>query len=231
MPRVLIERELLDLPNAATRLEIERNLRDIMAANRWLGGTAIVLHHLSHLIGANPSNRPVRILDLATGAADIPIAIARWARRRGITVRITAVDGNPEVVEFARRNTLAFPEIRVDRRDILALPYRSREFHFVTCSQILHHLTNDDAVSVLRSANRIASRGIVVSDLRRRTMLLLAARLGSIFLANRLTRHDARVSLENAFTPTELLELARKADLPCALHLHGPFRLALRTPV
>jgi len=226
--RVLVQREMLDLPRQATRSEVEQNLRDIMAANRWLGGTSVVMRHLSHLIGPNPARQPIRILDLATGAADIPIAVAEWARTSGITVQITAVDANPEVVEFARRNARLFPEIRVDRQDVLLPAYRSREFHFVTCSQVLHHLTNEQAVCVLRAANRLSSQGIVISDLRRRTMCASAAWLGSHLLTNRLSRHDARISFQNAFTPREMRELAEKAGFPCwALHLHGPCRLAL----
>lgn len=228
MARVLAEREYLDLPRQATRSEVEHNLRDIMAANRWLGGTSVVMRHLSHLIGPSPERQPIRILDIATGAADIPIAVATWARRHGITVQITAVDANPDVVEFARRNTHLFPEICVSRHDALSLPYRNHEFRYVVCSQVLHHLTNDEAIRVLGTANRLASEGIVVSDLRRRTMCSAAARAISPMLANRLSRHDAKVSFLNAFTPREMKELAKSAGLPCfAIYLHGPCRLAL----
>ena len=190
--------------------------------------TGVVLRHLSHLIGVSPARQPVRILDLGTGAADIPMAIVHWARDHGIAVQIAAVDGNPEVLEYARRNTRGFPEICVTEQSILDLRYEDRCFDFVVCSQILHHLENDEALSVLRSANRLSTQGMVVSDLRRRGVCIFAAEIGSRFLRNRLSRHDARVSFRNAFTADEMRELAERAELPCyTLHLHGPCRFAL----
>ena len=228
MERILAESELLDLPKRATRSEIEGNLADITKSNRWLGGTAVVLRHLSHLIGVSPARQPIRILDMATGAADIPTAIVRWARDHGIAVQIAAVDANPEVLEYARRNTRGFPEICLAEQNILDLRYEDRCFDFVVCSQILHHLENDEALTVLRSANQLSTQGIVVSDLRRRGVCIFAAQIGSRFLRNRLSRHDARVSFRNAFAPAEIRELAEQAELPCyTLQRHGPCRFAL----
>jgi len=228
LKRILAERELLDLPKRATRSEIEGNLADITRANRWLGATAVVLRHLSHLIALSPARQPVRILDLGTGAADIPVAIVHWARDHSIAVQIAAVDGNPEVLEYARRNTRGFPEICLAEQNILDLRFEDRCFDFVICSQILHHLENDEALSMLRSANRLSTQGIVVSDLRRRGVCIFAAEIGSRLLRNRLSRHDARVSFRNAFTPAEMRELAEQAELPCyALRFHGPCRFAL----
>lgn len=228
MKRILAERELLDLPKRATRSEIEGNLADITRANRWLGGTAVVLRHLSHLIGISPARQPIRILDLGTGAADIPVVIVHWAREHGIAVQIAAVDANPVVLEYARRNTRRFPEICLAEQNILDLRYEDRCFDFVVCSQILHHLENEGALSVLRAANRLSTQGIVVSDLRRRGVCIFAAGIGSRFLRNRLSRHDARVSFRNAFTDAETRELAEQAELPCfTIRFHGPCRFAL----
>lgn len=228
MQRTVIDKELLDVPGSATRAEIEGNLRDIAAANRWLGGTSVVLGHLTRLIGRNTNRRPIRILDLATGCADIPAAIVRWASKRDIAVRITAVDKNPDVVRIARENTRMIPEIAVEQQNILTLPYPPRAFDFVTCSQIIHHLSSEEVVTVLRTANRLSTQGIVVSDLHRRPFCISLAGLGSHLLSNRLSRHDARVSFPNAFTPQEIRELAEAAELVCyTLYAHWPCRTAL----
>jgi hypothetical protein len=69
--------------------------------NRFLGGHRIALAYLDDLLDGVPMN-PVRILDLATGGADLPRAIAQWARQQCVGVEITAVDGNPEIVTIAR---------------------------------------------------------------------------------------------------------------------------------
>ena len=67
--------ELLDLPDQDLP-ELERCLRDLAWINRFLGGTRVIFRHLPRLVaGLSP---PVRILDVATGYADIPRAVARW---------------------------------------------------------------------------------------------------------------------------------------------------------
>ena len=225
MERTLIGKELLDLPGSATREEIRGNLRDIAFANRWFGGTSVVLRHLRKMLGDADT---VTVLDLATGLGDIPMAIVRWARRRGIAVKITAVDNNPTVVELAREHARAFPEITIEQRSILDLPYEDASFDFVTSSQTIHHLSNQEVEQVLRSANRLAAKGIIISDLRRRPFCRYLAGTASMLMANRLTRHDGRLSFKNAFTPEEIEELADKAGLSnYRVHLHGPCRLSL----
>lgn len=228
MRRAFDERELLDLPGAATRSEIQGNLKDIAASNRWFGGTAVVLGHLSRMISPDSEQDTIRILDLGTGFGDIPVAIVCWARRQGLRVRITAVDSNPMVVELARKNTESYEEICVDQQDILSLPYKDGEFQFTTCSQVIHHLSNENALAALRAANRLSTKGVIVSDLRRSRLCIVLASLASHLIRNRLSAHDLRVSFRNAFTPDELRELAKCACMPMPMvYRHGPCRLAL----
>jgi len=225
LERTLVGKELLDLPGSATREEIRDNLREIAFANRRLGGTAVILGHLKSMLG---DMRSVTILDLATGMADIPAAVVRWGRKNGIAIKITAVDSNPIVIELAREHARAFPEISIEQRNILNLPYEDASFDFVTCSQFIHHLSNDEVEQVLRSADRLSAKGIIISDLRRRPFCRYFAGFASLFVPNRLSRHDGQISFKNAFTPEEIRELADKVGLTqYGVYLHGPCRIAL----
>src|SRR3954470_21774047 len=84
--------------------ELSANFRDIRLVNRLFGGTAVVMQHLPTLLAAAPLDRPVTVLDLATGSGDIPLAIARWAEQRGRAVAITASDASDEVLAIAARH-------------------------------------------------------------------------------------------------------------------------------
>ncbi|HEV2131914.1 MAG TPA: methyltransferase domain-containing protein [Longimicrobiaceae bacterium] len=220
--------ELMDEP-AADVAELRRTLRDLRVVNRWLGGTHVVLRHLRAMLSRLPLER-YRILDVATGSGDIPLSVARWARRRGIAVEILATDAHPRTAALARELTAAEPAIRVEQADALSLPYEDAAFDFALCSTALHHFDGQDALQVLRELDRVAAHGVVVSDLLRSRFGLWGARLlaATLWRRSELTRHDGPLSVRRAFTAAELRGLARAAGLRNArVHTHHLFRLSL----
>ena len=221
--------ELMDLPGTA-RGDMEHALDDLRGVNRWLGGTRVVLHHLARLFAAHP--RPsYRLLDVGTGAADIPLAISRWARRRGVSVSIVATDNHPTTLELAREAARGEPAVTVETADALALAYPAASFDVALCSTALHHFDDDeDAVRVLRELDRVSRIGLIVNDLARSRTALLGARLlaATVWRRHRLTRHDGPLSVRRALTVPEMRRLAERAGLRGAtVRGHFPFRLAL----
>jgi len=67
-----------------------------------------VIEYVERFVSLMPT-KPLNILDLGTGAADIPRAIAAWARKRQLPVTITAVDRNPEILQLARESCRDWP--------------------------------------------------------------------------------------------------------------------------
>ena len=210
--------------------ELGRSLADLRGVNRWLGGYRVVLHHLDRLIARHP--RPTyRVLDVATGSADIPLKVAAWARARGIRMEIVATDLHATTLDFARRQAAADPDVRVEAADALHLPYADGAFDFALCSTALHHFdARDELVRVLRELDRVTRIGGIVNDLRRSRPALVGAKLlaATFWRTHPVTRHDGPLSVRRAFTPAELDDLARAAALPGArVHAHAPFRVAL----
>lgn len=220
--------ELMDAPEV-DRAELARSLRDLRGVNRWLGGTRVVLRHLRGMIDRLGTEQ-CTVLDVATGSGDIPLKVARWARREGLRVRITATDLHPQTLALARAHTASEPYVTVESADALALPYRDHSFDFVLCSTALHHFEGDEPVRVLRELDRVARWGVVVNDLARSRAALLGARIlaATVWRTHPVTRHDGPLSVRRSFTPDELLELAREAGIRGArAYSHFPFRLAL----
>jgi SAM-dependent methyltransferase len=216
--------ELMDLPaECYTRQELEGNLADIRTVNRYLGDLGAILRHLTARCADCSS---FTVLDIATGSADIPIAIADWAREKGIQVAITAADLNPQMVRVARERTAGYPEITVTEADGLALPYPDSSFDFVLCSKTAHHFVDPQVVSLISEMIRVAGRGYLLMDIRRSwiayTLIYLLTR---ICTGNRLTRNDAPLSVLKAFTPRELANLARRAGAAHFTLTREPFWL------
>lgn len=196
-------RELLDDP-VESRSVLAGAFADIEAANRYLGGTAAAARMLDAW-GART------VLDVGTGSADIPRALAAAARRRGRTLAITCVDTSEAVLalarERARDRALSFV-----RADGTRLPYGDGAFDVAMCNLTLHHLDPQPAVRFLRELRRVSSISPLVNDLRRSFGTWLGAWCWSRLCSrNPMTRHDAPLSARRAYTPAEALELARAA--------------------
>jgi SAM-dependent methyltransferase len=220
--------ELMDEPGVE-HAELARSLGDLRAVNLWLGGRRVVLRHLGGMISrlATPA---VTVLDVATGSADLPLALTRWGRARGVRVWVTATDVHPGTVEMARGHAAGEADVRVEPADALSLPYEDGSFDFSLCSTALHHFEDADAARALRELDRVARYGVVVSDFRRSPGALLGVRLlaETVWRRHPVTRHDAPLSIRRAFTPAELRDLAAKAGLRGArVHIHFPFRAVL----
>lgn len=188
-------------------------LAAIRRTNRWYGGRALTLRHLERFAAALP-HRPLVVVDVATASADIPAAIARWARARGLAVRIVALDLHPDILRAAREVTAGLPEVLLVRADAFALPFADRSADVVLNALALHHFTFDDAVRVLREIARVARGGFVVNDVLRSWPAYLGALADTWLLGrNRLARHDGPLSVRRSFTWEEFGALARAAGL------------------
>lgn len=224
--RLLGATELMELP-CTDPGGLARALEDLAWINRWLGGTRLVLDQLASLLASLPP--PVRILDVATGYADIPRAIARWGRRRGLRIQIEAIDSHAQILELARHASRAYPEIQVREGDALTLPYADESFDVVLASLILHHTEGEAQARLMRGLYRVARYAVVVNDLRRGRwpyfVTWMSLRLVS---RNRIIHHDGPVSVRRGFLARELSALAREAGwVQARVSRHAFFRLAL----
>src|SRR5687768_14325547 len=81
--------ELLDGP--LDEQVLAGNLRDLARVNRWLGGAELSRRALAAVPGIG--GRPVlSVLDVGTGAADVPMALAASIREAGLRPHVVAVD-------------------------------------------------------------------------------------------------------------------------------------------
>jgi ubiquinone/menaquinone biosynthesis C-methylase UbiE len=216
--RLTAAAELLDGP-LDDPAALAANLRDLRRINQFTGGAALSLRAVRSL------GEPTTILDVGTGAADIPALLLADARRHGRSLAITATDSREEVLEAAR---VASPTIATTRGLMLAvadgrrLPCADASFDVVHASLLLHHLDANDAVAVLREMRRVARRGIVVNDLARSRLFWIGAWLLTRTLASsRYTRNDGPLSVRRAWTRSEMADLLGRAGLTPAATFVG----------
>ena len=189
--------------------ELERDLERLRQLNRWFGSHRLVLNFMRRWI--KPHTR-TRIVDLATGSGDIPRLIANYARGIRAQVEIDALDRQSATLEIARKLSSGYPEIYYREADILE--WNSVEtYDIALCTLALHHFGDEDAASVLRRCRQLSRRFVLVSDLRRGILLRTGVYLlTTMIFREPMTRFDARLSAERAFSFVEMRNLALRAD-------------------
>jgi SAM-dependent methyltransferase len=219
--------ELMDQPGLDPEAHASA-LRGLGRINRVSRSAAILWPSLAELIGRKRGG-PVRVLDLASGGGDVPIALAHRAARAGLDLRIDGSDFSPVAVEYAgRRAEHAGVAVRFFRLNVLeeSIP---NDYDAVMCSLFLHHLEDDEAVSFLGKMGAAAQERILVNDLLRSRIGYRLAWAGCHLLSRSpIVRHDGPASVGAAFSLAEAEGLARQAGLVGArLSRHWPFRFLL----
>ena len=202
--------ELMD-EDAADADELRRSLGFIRRVNRFLGYTRGIIRHLEQFSRSWEPGQPMRIIDLATGSADIPQAILRWADRRQFSLRIVAVERHPvTLAEANRRNTDS--RLTLLQADAFNLPFAPASFDYALNAMFLHHLDEEQVIQLLRIMDRLATRGLIVADLLRHQRALQWIRAMTA-LSTPMVRHDARVSVMQSFRQSEIERLRDQAGL------------------
>ena len=199
--------EMMDRPQPVSS-ELERDLERLRQLNRWFGSYRLVLSFIRRWI--TPGAR-MRVVDLATGSGDIPRLLVDHARKIGAQIEVDAVDRQPATLEIARRLSAGYPEISYHEANVLEWDF-SRAYDIALCSLVLHHFSNGDSVKLLRRCRELSRRFVLVADLRRGFLLQAGVYiLTAVIFREPMTRFDARLSAQRAFSFGEMRELAIEA--------------------
>lgn len=219
------EPEQIDEPDQPFA-DIAQSMGDVALSNRLLGGTQTVLYHVARLLRGVPQGTPIRVLDIATGSGDIPCALIGWGRRRGLELTVVGVDALPAMLKLAKTRHCG---VSLVQADALNLPFPPRSFDIALCALAFHHFGFENSARVLRTMDRLTTRGLVVSDLRRDQPSLWGVTAGlALMRSHPLTRHDGPASVRRAFTPREYAKMvALSGAQNVRIHSHWYARMAL----
>ncbi len=224
-------RESLDGDSRLEPGELAQNLDDLRAIKGWLGYGRELWRELPGLLG--PDRGHAVFLDVATGGADVPTELAGRALRAGLDWRIAALDRHPQVAADARRRAGPWPGVGVLRGDALRLPLPDRSVDVALCSYTLHHFDWEEAIALLLELQRVARRGLIVSDFVYSAPAWWAARALAHLWGpkHRLSRRDGPLSVRRAYTQAQMRRLAEEAGLASPTILrHFPSRITLLAP-
>ncbi|QDU19540.1 methyltransferase domain-containing protein [Urbifossiella limnaea] len=197
--------ELMDDP-ALDPAEHRRALAGLARLNRVSDSPGVLWPAVRELARGGP----LRVLDVATGSGDVPRALAAKAVRAGLPVEVAGCDISATAIDAAKQ---AAPGLTFFVHDVLRDPLPAG-FDVVTCSLFLHHLSDDDAVTLLRRIAAAAGRRVLVNDLARSRFNYVSVWAASRLLTrSAVVRFDGPASVRSAFTAAEAAGLAARAGL------------------
>ena len=187
---------------------LTQTLDQLSVINRLLGGNAVTnsgVFHLGEQYRDLWQGRELEILDLGCGAGDGMRELAKEARKLGWKVRITGVDANPAIIEYAREHAREFPEIEFRQANCFDPDFRKQKFDLLICSLFLHHFTDEQLIELVPQLCDMCRIGLVVNDLHRHWAAYhLFGLMCSIFRASKMIRHDGMLSVRRAFKAPEM---------------------------
>jgi len=213
--------EIIDGPRPVAFDDMACCMKDIARVNGLFGGRMVTMIHVKRLFAALPADHPITVLDVGTGAGDIPRALVRWARGEGRRIRVFALDRDADTLKIAAQVVRAYPEITFLRGDALSLPIRPGSVDLTISAMTLHHLEPEAGVRYLAEMDATARVGMIVNDLVRSRVAHAVVWLITRFITrSAISRHDGPLSVRRSYTPHEVSGLCERAGVRDASVVH-----------
>jgi 2-polyprenyl-3-methyl-5-hydroxy-6-metoxy-1,4-benzoquinol methylase len=222
-----LQPEIIDRPGLEPG-RLHGALRGLERIN-WWSRSAHILWPSIKALAKKTGLTSLSLLDVATGAGDIPIKLRHKARRAGLDLQIAGCDRSRDAIEYARRHAeKSGAAVNLFEHDVVASGIPGG-YDIVACSLFLHHLQEESALTFLKDMARSARRLVLINDLARsKRGHLLAWAASRILTTSEVVHNDALRSVEGAFTLDEARALAERAGLHDAkVTRKWPFRYLL----
>jgi 2-polyprenyl-3-methyl-5-hydroxy-6-metoxy-1,4-benzoquinol methylase len=149
------------------------------------------------------ADRTTTLLDIGTGAGDVPLALARWARRDGLALRITGIDPDPRAAAYTRALP-PDPDVEFLTATSSDLVAKGRRFDLATSNHVLHHLDDAALDAFLADSAALAPRALHGDIARGRLAYGLYWPLSKALARGSFVHVDGLRSIRRSWTPIEL---------------------------
>jgi len=202
-----------DMDNFALQGEaLETTISSLSAINKYLGNSNIILQVVKPMILA--SAELLRIVDLGCGGADILLEIAKYAASVGKKVDLIGVDGNPNIVDLAKRNSHAFPNLNFITADILHPDFELADCDILMSTHFMYHFTDRELIDFLQKQRTKIHRYIIFSELQRSLVSYCGFQvIGFLFRFSKLIIADGLKAIKRSFRRQELIDIFEQAGV------------------
>lgn len=208
------DREWMDDLQASGEV-IVQSLRELETINRLLGGNNVSISGLKKILrDYDPSMGTILLADVGCGGGDILKLLAEWARSHKLAMRFVGIDANPHVLDYARVNTAAYPEVSYQLVDIFSEAFSELKFDIIHSSLFTHHFTDEELIYLYTQWGEQARMGIINNDLHRHWFAFHSIDwLTRWFSKSPMVKNDARLSVLRSFSKRDWEKIMSLAGL------------------
>jgi SAM-dependent methyltransferase len=228
--------EWMDAP--CSYAEFRTCLQDLERANRLVLAYRPTLQWIERLAQRLPSVTPIHIVDVGCGGGDMLRHIAKWAKAKGISVRLTGIDLNPYAARAASEFSASAAASNVAASNAVASNAASSSadslgaaaiewitgdaFSFqpaapidcVISSLFTHHLPDATLVEFVAWMERVAAHGWFINDLRRTPWAYHCFKsLAAVMHWHSFVRHDGPISIRRSFQPQDWVRICAASGI------------------
>ncbi len=221
--------EFMDDPNGDIRM-LWHTLRHFELINRFLTRSRPLFTEMLKACMANSTLQKLTIADIGGGGGDFCRWLSGFCSDRRISSKILCIDSDKRVTEYAKRACRGYRDIEVLHLDAWEIDSISKPIDFIITNNFLHHVPDDRIPGLLKKFHSIARRGFCINDLhRRRGAYVCFGLLAWIFFRSGFTLYDGLISIRKGFTPDEMDQYIRLADLTGKISIRTvfPYRIVL----
>jgi 2-polyprenyl-3-methyl-5-hydroxy-6-metoxy-1,4-benzoquinol methylase len=192
---------------------IDQTLKELETINTLLGGNYVTLNGLDLLLNTSNKKESITIVDLGCGGGDILRLIAKWGEQKNISLQLTGIDANPNIVDFAFAHT-SEKDIQYKALNIFSEEFKQQRFDVVVSTLFFHHFTSDQLADFFKQLKTQVRIGIVINDLHRHWFAYYSIKwLTQLFSKSPMVVNDAPLSVARAFRKKDWIEIFEKAGI------------------
>ena len=183
---------------------LSRSLAKLDWINKWLGGNSVTLNAVDALIIDIPKEQTIKIVDIGSGSGDMLRLVMDRLRKQGRSAEILGMDANDFTVNYARRESADYPEIKYQTAYVSEETFENLEYDILLGTLFLHHLKDDDIIDVMKIGTQKAKVGVIINDLHRSQIAYFLFNLLTLFIPNPMIRQDGLTSILRGFKRKDL---------------------------
>lgn len=203
-------KEMLDEENIPRHL-LFRNLKELEIINTRLGGHAVSLKGLKHVLA--DKNKHYTVADIGCGGGDSIKAMYSHTQKQNINARYLGIDLKQDCIDYTQENCKNITALTLYKDDFRNVFAYEGGIDVVHASLFCHHFTEEEIAGFIKVCSQ--NRAIfIINDLERHLFAYYSIKwITKLFSKSPLVKNDAPLSVLRGFKRQEWEKIIQQAGI------------------